>query len=251
MWSVKYRPNPGSATISARRASGAGEGWGVRVNGALIPETVLGATTVGRPSSTRRQRHVGRSRTAASTTVHSGRAPADVDGRPVSSSPTPAAVSISASAMPVRSVGENVPEVVMPTALAVARARPSRRRGTPRPVARSPRSRRAGPAAFSASSASRPQNSGFDQPTAQPLPACTGVMSVGQVLAVQRVAHLGAQGVTGAEPGRAAAQRLRRREQRVPHARARRRPARAARSRARRCSRCGRPGSPPTSAKAM
>ncbi len=44
-------------------------------------------------------------------------------------------------------------------------------RGICRPGARSPHRRRAGPASFSASSASRPQNSGFLQPTAQPLRA--------------------------------------------------------------------------------
>ena len=41
-------------------------------------------------------------------------------------------------------------------------------RGMPRPVSSRPRSVRRGPAAFSASSASRPQNAGLDQPTAQP-----------------------------------------------------------------------------------
>jgi hypothetical protein len=42
MWSVKYRPNPGAATISARRAAGTGEGWGVRENCALIAERYPG-----------------------------------------------------------------------------------------------------------------------------------------------------------------------------------------------------------------
>ena len=42
---------------------------------------------------------------------------------------------------------------------------------------------------------------------------------LGQVLTVQRVAHLGAQGVAGGGPSRAAAERLGRGEQRVPDAR--------------------------------
>ena len=50
-------------------------------------------------------------------------------------------------------------------------------RGIPRPSARRPHSSRAGPASFSASSASRPQNAGFFQPTAQPARAWFGVIS--------------------------------------------------------------------------
>ena len=73
--------------------------------------------------------------------------------------------------MPVRRVGENVPLVTSPTRGAVgvehrhARARDAAagRRAAPTAAA-------AGPASFSASSASRPQNAGFFQPTAQPGP---------------------------------------------------------------------------------
>ncbi len=36
MWSVKYLPNPGAATISARWACGRGVGWAVRENCALM-----------------------------------------------------------------------------------------------------------------------------------------------------------------------------------------------------------------------
>ena len=50
-------------------------------------------------------------------------------------------------------------------------------RGMPRPVATRPRSSRVGPASFSASSASRPQNASFFQPTAQPSRAWLGVTS--------------------------------------------------------------------------
>ena len=50
-------------------------------------------------------------------------------------------------------------------------------RGMPRSSASSPQPSRAAPASFSATSASRPQNAGFFQPTAQPQRACTGVIS--------------------------------------------------------------------------
>ena len=95
-------------------------------------------------------------------------------GRPrtstVSSAPssTPAAASISARPMPVRRLGENVPLVTSPTRPPSASSTGMPGRGMPRPIARRPQSRRAGPASFSASSASRPQNAGFFQPTAQP-----------------------------------------------------------------------------------
>ena len=68
-----------------------------------------------------------------------------------------------------------------------------------------PRRVRRGPASFSASSASRPQNASFFQPTAHPVRACSGEMSRGQVMAVQRVAHLGAQRVAGTQAGELAA----------------------------------------------
>ena len=115
-------------------------------------------------------------------------------------------------------------------------------RGMPRSERQQPPQQPApGPAARSASSASRPQNAGFSQPTAQPEPGLHRGDLERQVLAVQRVAHLGPQRVARAEPARQPAERRPRRDQRVPE-RGRRRPtAAAARSRARRCSRCGRP----------
>ena len=70
--------------------------------------------------------------------------------------------------MPVRRVGENVPLVTSPTRAPSAPSTAMPGRGMPRPDARSPHSSRAGPASRSASSASRPQNAGFFQPTAQP-----------------------------------------------------------------------------------
>ena len=60
------------------------------------------------------------------------------------------------------------------------------------------------------------------------------------VLAVQRVAHLGAQRVAGAEAAGQHAELLAGGQQRVPERARRRRWRRSARSRARRCSRCGR-----------
>ena len=117
-------------------------------------------------------------------------------------SPTPAAVSSSARPMPVRRVGENVPLVTSPIRPPSAPSTGMPGRGMPRPVARRPHSSRAGPASFSASSASRPQNAGFFQPTAQPLRAWFGRDVQRQLVAVQRVAHLGAQRVAGAEAAR-------------------------------------------------
>ncbi len=70
--------------------------------------------------------------------------------------------------MPVRRVGEKVPLVTSPTRLPPGSSTAIPGRGIPRPVAFSPHSSRAGPASFSASSADRPQNAGFRQPTAQP-----------------------------------------------------------------------------------
>ena len=100
------------------------------------------------------------------------------------------------------------------------RARPCPGAGCPGRSTRRPHSSRRGPAAFSASSASRPQNAGFFQPTAQPARACTGRDLQRQVLAVQRVAHLGAQRVAGAEAARADARGPARPPGRRPRARA-------------------------------
>ena len=144
-------------------------------------------------------------RTAATTrTAEAGRGRRARARRP---RPTPASVSSSASPMPLRRVGENVPLVTSPTRLAVGVQHRHVRARDAAVERLEPRSSRGGPAAFSASSASRPQNASFFQPTAQPDRAWTGVIVQRQVLAVQRVAHLGAQRVAGAEPGRQAAER--------------------------------------------
>ena len=111
----------------------------------------------------------------------------------------------------------------------------------PRPTARRPRSSRRGPACFSASSASRPQNASFFQPIGPPAARLQRRDVQRQFVAVQRVAHLGAQGVAGAETGQLAAGGADRGDQRVEHHRRASPTAAAVRSRARRCSRCGRP----------
>ena len=51
MWSVKYRPNPGSARISPRRSAAAGAGLGVRANcGLMSVRRYSGAPMIGRPT---------------------------------------------------------------------------------------------------------------------------------------------------------------------------------------------------------
>ena len=115
-----------------------------------------------------------------------------------------------------------------------ARDAPAGRRAAPTAPGR-------GPASFSASSASRPQNAGFFQPTAQPARACIGRDLQRQLLPVQRVAHLGAQRVPGAQAAGPDAEVLPGLQHGVPQLRPPGRPRPAARSRARRCSRCGRP----------
>ena len=95
-------------------------------------------------------------------------------------------------------------------------------RGMPRPVAtrpRSTRSRTRPPARRPAPS--RPQNAAFFQPTAQPSRAWLGVTVEGDVLPVQRVAHLGAQRVARAEAARQDAELRAGGEQGVPQAPAR------------------------------
>ncbi len=79
--------------------------------------------------------------------------------------------------MPIFRVGENVPLVTSPTAAPSAVDTAMCDRGMPRSRPSRPHSSRGAPDSFSASSASRPQNAGFFQPTAQPQRACTGVMS--------------------------------------------------------------------------
>ena len=156
-----------------------------------------------------------RARTAASR-------PRPPAGRPrtstASSAPssTPAAASSSARPMPVRRLGENVPLVTSPMLAPSASRTGMPGRGMPRPVARRPHSRRAGPASFSASSASRPQNAGFFQPTAQPAARLVGRDLQRQLVAVQRVAHLGAQRVARPEAAGPDAEVLPRLEDGVP-----------------------------------
>ena len=204
------------------------------------PEPQKGDSDPTRKKPERLTRTCERDERGLATTSTRLRPATDVDGRarpPPRHRPT---VSSSARAMPVRRVGENVPLVTSPIRAPSASSTAMPGRGMPRPVARRPHSRRAGPASFSASSASRPQNAGFFQPTAQPRAPGSGVMSQRQLVPVQRVAHLGAQRVARAQAARPDAEVLPGARGRRPTARppGRRRP--AARSRARRCSRCGR-----------
>ena len=76
----------------------------------------------------------------------------------------------------LRALAENVPDVVTPIGVCPSSTVRSAR-NTPRPTALSPRSVRAGPASFSANSASRPQKASFFQPMAQPQRACNGEIS--------------------------------------------------------------------------
>ena len=118
-----------------------------------------------------------------------------------SSSPssTPAAVAISARPMPTRRVGENVPLVTSPTTSPPAdehghvRARECRGRGTRCRAARGP-----GRPRVRRRSASRPQNASLRQPDGPARARLHRRDVERQVLAVQRVAHLGAQGVARA-----------------------------------------------------
>ena len=79
--------------------------------------------------------------------------------------------------MPVCRVGEKVPLVTSPIGTSPRRTFMCAR-GMPRSSATSPHSTRCGPAARSASRASRPQNRSLSHPTAQPARACSGVMSM-------------------------------------------------------------------------
>lgn len=81
--------------------------------------------------------------------------------------------SSNARAIPCLRVGENVPDVTSPIT-SPSSVTGQCARGMPRPVTRSPREIRDVGAAFSASSASRPQKAGLAQPTAQPDRAMTG-----------------------------------------------------------------------------
>ena len=114
-------------------------------------------------------------------------------------------------------------------------------RAMPRPCATSPRRVSCGPASFSA-------HQGLLAPERRLLPAdrppepCLDRRDVeADVLPVQRVAHLGAQGVAGTEAAGGDPVLLAGGHQRVPEGDGAGVLARPARSRARRCSRCGRP----------
>ena len=93
------------------------------------------------------------------------------------SAPSSTWLPISARPTPVRSVGENVPDVTSPTGTSAASSTRIPGRGMPRPEATRPRSVRAGPCSRSAASTVLPQKASFFQPTAQPRRACTGVTS--------------------------------------------------------------------------
>ena len=164
---------------------------------------------------------------------------ADVDGQ-LRPSPTPAAASISARPMPVRRLGENVPLVTSPTAAAGGvQHRHARSRDAPpgRPQAPQQPAR--------ARLLLREQRLPAPERRLLPAHGPAAARLVGrdvqrQLVAVQRVAHLGAERVPRPEPAGTDAEVLPRTPGRRPRARppGRRRP--AARSRARRCSRCGR-----------
>ena len=79
--------------------------------------------------------------------------------------------------MPSFSVGEKVPDVVTPDRLVVVEHRHVGTQHAAADRAQSAQQTGAGPASFSASSASRPQNASFFHPIAQPQRACSGEMS--------------------------------------------------------------------------
>ncbi len=125
-------------------------------------------------------------------------------------------VGTSAIPIPFFSVGENVPEVISPSGTSGARLTSIPGRGMPRSTATRPRSCRFGPASFSATS-------GVAAPEGVLLPADgpaeTGLVRRhvdGDVLAVQRVTHLGAQRVAGTQPAGQHPERLAGGEQPVP-----------------------------------
>ena len=78
----------------------------------------------------------------------------------------------------------------------------------PRPVDFSPHSRRRGPASFSAARALAPPELRLLPADGPPGPGLHGGDVAGQLVAVQRVAHLGAEGVAGAEAARTDAEVL-------------------------------------------
>src|ERR1700684_1232149 len=106
----------------------------------------------------------------------------------------PASTSINASAIPIFSVGENVPDVVTPTLVSPSSTLNSGR-STPRPTARRPRSSRGGPASFSAQ-----QRVAAEECVLLPAdrPAASGLQRRdvgGELMTMQRITHLGAQRV--------------------------------------------------------
>ena len=128
---------------------------------------------------------------------------ADVDGRARAPSSTPAAVSSSASAMPVRRLGENVPLVTSPIRPPSAPSTGMPGRGMPRPDARRPHSSRGAGRPPSRRAAPRgPRTPASSSPPPSRLRAWFGRDVQRELVPVQRIAHLGAQRVAGAEPAR-------------------------------------------------
>ena len=166
------------------------------------------------------------------------------DGRPrtstSTSSPSATERSSSASAMPLRRLGENVPagdlahrsrrraDTVM-CARGMPRSRPSRPQSSRRGARLLLGEQRVAAPERRLLPAHRPAAARLDRGDVQR-----------EVLPVQRVAHLGAQRVAGAEAAGPDAVRRAGLEQRVPQRGGVVPRAAAARSRARRCSRCGR-----------
>ena len=148
---------------------------------------------------------------------------------------------ISASAMPLRRVGENVPEVTWPTGMSWVSRTLIRGRAMPRPCATRPRRVTGDPASFSASQRVPAPERRLGPADGPAEPALVGRHVQADVLAVQRVAHLGAQRVAGTEAARRDPLRPRLPPAARPTVPAPRRCRRPARSRAHRCTRCGTP----------
>ena len=142
--------------------------------------------------------------------------------------------------MPTRRVGENVPRRHLPDRLPAA--------GDHHVRARDAAIQRLQPAQHPAGTGGPLGDQGVAPPERRLVPADRPARArlhrgdlQREVLPVQRIPHLGAKGVPGAEPGRLGAEVGARGEQGVPQ-RPRSRPTQeAARSRARPCSRCGTP----------
>ena len=116
--------------------------------------------------------------------------------------------------MPLRRIGENVPDVTCPAALpSTVTTMPGR--GMPRPSAPMPRSSRAGPASLRQECVTSPERR-LVPPDGPARPRLHRTDVQGQVLAVQRIAHLGAQRVSRPEPAGQDAVRRTGGEQRIP-----------------------------------